>query len=267
MKLGISTYSLTWSIGVPGYPAPAAPLGALDLLRIAAERRIRLVQFADNLRLALLSKSELERIRDCAEHTGIAVELGTRGTEPERLLEYLRLARYFGCTLCRTLIENPDLAAAERQIRQVIPAFAESGVSLAIENHGLHTTGQLAGLFNRLDSPFVGCCLDTVNSFGALESPDLVIQALAPYVINLHIKDFNISRVDHQMGFVVLGTPAGAGKLNIDRLLQIIHNEKRQPTAILELWTPFSRTIEETVRLEREWFVQSLDYLQKFHFD
>jgi sugar phosphate isomerase/epimerase len=263
MKLGISTYSLTWSIGVPGYPAPVAPLGALDLLKIAAQHDIRLVQFADNLPLSRVGDDELERIRGQAEQSGVEIELGTRGTEPGHLLDYLRLARYFHATLCRTIIEEPNLTVPEHQLREVIPSYAEAGVSLAVENHGLHTTDQLAGLFNRLNSPYLGSCMDTVNSFSALETPDQVMRSLAPYVLNLHIKDFTVARVDHQMGFVVLGAPAGSGKLNIDRLLEIIHNEHRQPTVILELWTPFTRTVEETVRLEREWFERSLDYLQK----
>jgi sugar phosphate isomerase/epimerase len=263
MKLGISTYSLTWAIGVRGYPAPVLPLGALDLLRIAAQRGIHLVQFADNLPLSLLGDDELDPIRDLADLSGIEIELGTRGTEPGHLLEYLRLARYFHATLCRTIIEESDLTVPELQLREVIPSYASAGVSLAVENHGLHTTDQLTGLFDRLNSPYIGSCLDTVNSFNAVETPDQVMRSLAPYVLNLHIKDFTIIRVDHQMGFVVLGAPAGSGKLNIDRLLEIIHNEHRQPTVILELWTPFTRTVEETVRLEREWFERSLDYLQK----
>ena len=69
--------------------------------------------------------------------------------------------------------------------------------------------------------------MDTVNSFSALDSPDRVAEDLVPYLSNLHIKDFDITRVDHQMGFIVLGKPAGYGKLNIPALLERIRGQNR----------------------------------------
>ena len=64
-------------------------------------------------------------------------------------------------------------------------------------------------LSRRSQLPYVGICLDTVNSFGSLEGPEVVIETLAPYTVNLHIKDFDIRRTDHNMGFTIFGTPAG----------------------------------------------------------
>jgi L-ribulose-5-phosphate 3-epimerase UlaE len=63
------------------------------------------------------------------------------------------------------------------------------------------------------------------------------------------------------MGFEVVGTPAGSGRLDIPRLLQIIKSHGKQPTAILELWTPYTNSVEETIQLEQAWLKQSLDYL------
>jgi hypothetical protein len=49
MHLGLSSYTFVWSVGVPGYPQPPAPLTAEGLLRKAAEFGVTVVQIADNL--------------------------------------------------------------------------------------------------------------------------------------------------------------------------------------------------------------------------
>ncbi len=266
MKLGIGSYSLAWATGVAGYDKPASPLTALGLLLKAAENDISLVQIADNIPLHTFSSIQMDEIKTAANSLGIELEIGTRGTEPSHLQQYLHIAEHLEAKLLRTLITVSDVNEAMQHIVQILPAFEKAGVSIAIENHGLHKTWQLAGLFDAIDSPWVGCCLDTVNSFGALENPDRVITELTPYILNLHIKDFEVTRVDHQMGFEVLGTPAGCGKLNINELLQTIRSHGKHPTAILELWTPYTRTIQETVELEDTWFNQSLAYLKALNF-
>lgn len=266
MKLGISSYALAWSVGVPGYEPPVDPLTALDLLDIASHHQVGVVQIADNIPLHVMPEDELRRLKASADALGIELEIGTRGTDPAHLLSYLRIAKTVGASLCRTLITDKDLSLPTHQLRKVLPVFQAAGVSIAVENHGLHTTDQLAELFDELDHPYLGCCLDTVNSFGALESPAKVIRDLLPYAINLHVKDFEISRVDHQMGFTVLGKPAGYGKLDISGLLRAVRAGGRHPNAILELWTPYSHSVGRTVALERSWFEQSLQYLKTYDF-
>ncbi|MCM3626134.1 sugar phosphate isomerase/epimerase [Paenibacillus glycanilyticus] len=266
MKLGISTYSLTWSIGIAGYPAPRNPLSVAQLLDIAYNNHIKLVQIADNLPLHQMSEAELLSIKKYADSLGIEIEIGTRGTDPDHLLLYLRIAELLGSSLCRTLILDKNLTKPLRELQEVLPAFEQSGVRIAVENHGLHTTKQLASLFDACNHPFIGCCLDTVNSFSALDCPETVIRDLSPYLINLHLKDFDITRIDHQMGFMVLGKPAGYGKLDIEGLLQTVRNRSTDSNAILELWTPYTETVEQTIALERQWFEQSLQYLQTNYF-
>jgi hypothetical protein len=41
----------------------------------------------------------------------------------------------------------------------------------------------------------------------------------------------------------------------------------KQPTAILELWTPFTETSEQTVNLETKWLNESLTYLKTLNFN
>ena len=249
MKLGISTYTYTWAIGVPHYQPPKNPLSALGLLELANHLRVKVVQFADNLPLHLLSLEDLKQVRDAAEDYGLEIELGTRGVEPKELLTYLELAEFFEAKIVRTLLHsntsNPDLEQAYEWLSEVTPEFASSNVAIAIENHDRYTARELAQLIEAVDNPYVGICLDTVNSFGALEGPKWVIDQLGPYVNNLHFKDFDVVREKHQMGFNIYGTRQVVVG-NADWLLdELASTEKTQPT--LELWTPFAGNVEATI--------------------
>jgi len=264
MRLGLGSYALAWAVGVPGFPAPARPLDAFGLLAAARELGAPLVQFCDNLPLDPLTAAELQRLRGESTTAGIALEVGCRGTAPELLLRYLEIARALDARLVRTLISASGptgLAAAEPDLCTVLPAFQRAGVILAIENYEAHPVSAFAELIRRIGSPSLGVCLDTLNSLGALESPAAVIEDLLPLAASIHIKDFDIRRVEHRMGFVVEGTSAGHGRLDIPGLVAGARAAGRDPSVVLELWTPWRGGVEETVELERAWARESMSCL------
>ncbi|WPP50305.1 hypothetical protein [Catalinimonas niigatensis] len=53
MRLGISSYTYTWAVGVPGH-FPAQRLDVFGLIRKASELGLSCVQIADNLPLHTL---------------------------------------------------------------------------------------------------------------------------------------------------------------------------------------------------------------------
>lgn len=265
MQLGFGSYTFTWSFGVDGFPPPSRPMSVRGLIELAAQKELSIVQLADNVPLNTYDWAELEAIRSFADEKGVTLEVGTRGTSTEHIRNYLEIARALGSSIIRTIATEPDLSQAEVEIATVLPQLERDGIALALENHGLHTTKQLKSLFQRFDHPLIGCCLDTVNSFSALDMPDRVVDDLAPFTINLHMKDFEIRRIEHQMGFVITGTPAGSGRLDIPRILNAIRSAGRRPTCILELWTPFDGSIDKAVEMEREWFETSLIYLKSLN--
>ncbi|MCU1257210.1 MAG: Xylose isomerase domain protein barrel, partial [Bryobacterales bacterium] len=236
MRIGIGSWTYGWSVGVKGYPAPAKPLTALDLLSRARDFDIRLVQIADNLPLDRLPESELAELKQRAAEWNIELEIGTTGVVPEHLRRFLQLAQYLGARLVRSLLSDihsrPDLPQAAASLREVLPAFEEANVCLALENYEEYTSRELAGLVREIDSPSLGVCLDTVNSFGAMETPALVVGELAPFVRSLHLKDFKIARVDSRMGYCVTGCPVGEGMLNIGWLLDELRAAGSAPNMI-----------------------------------
>jgi sugar phosphate isomerase/epimerase len=241
-------------------------MDVLDLLDRATELGISLVQIADNLPLDQLSPGELDRFEAQASELGIGVEVGTRGIAPDHLRAYLHLAQRFRSPILRTVIDTATHHPSEDEIvhtlKGVMPEFERAGVCLAIENHDRFTARAFARMIERIGSECVGICLDTVNSFGALEGPEVVVDTLAPWVVNLHVKDFTIFRASHLMGFTIEGRPAGQGRLDVPWLLEKLQAHNRDPNAILELWTPPAGALADTIAKEDAWASASIEYLR-----
>jgi 3-oxoisoapionate decarboxylase len=265
VKLGLGSYACAWSIGVPG-SAPQAPLDASGLIALAASLGVSLVQIADNLPLEQYTEEELRKIQAAAQEHEVQLEIGTRGIQPDHIRRFLLLCRLFGSSILRVVIDTATHRPSEDEVvgivRGLLPEIADAGVVLAIENHDRFDAPTFARIVRSLGSRHVGICLDTVNSFGALEGPGIVIETLAPYVVNLHLKDFVIHRHPSMMGFEITGAPAGKGRLAIPALLATLRSHGRDPNAILELWPPPDADIEQTVAKEREWVVDSVRRLR-----
>jgi sugar phosphate isomerase/epimerase len=267
MRLGISSYTFVWAVGVPGYPAPPQPMTPERLLRKAAELGVRVVQVADNLPLDVLDDVELDAFVRCAREHAIDLQVGTCGIAPDHLRAYLRLAERLGSPLVRvvpdTMAHRPSPAGVVQALRTVLPDFERAGVWLAIENHDRFPADVLAEILEQLDSRYAGVCLDTANSIACLEDVGTVLKAVGPWVVNLHLKDYHITRPAHQKGFVVEGRPAGQGRLDVPRLLAELRTLGRDPDAILELWPPPRATVAESVAEEAAWAAESVRYLRR----
>jgi sugar phosphate isomerase/epimerase len=241
-------------------------MNAAALLLKAAALGVRVVQIADNLPLHRLALTDLETLRRRAAQLNIAIEVGARGTATDHLRTYLEIARRLGASLLRVVVDTADHRPEAHEVpplvAKLVPDLERSGIRLAIENHDRFTAATFGEIIRHVGSPWVGICLDTVNSFGALEGPEVVVRTLAPRVLNLHVKDFTVRRADHQMGFTIEGTPAGRGRLDVPWLLRKLKEAGRDPNAILELWTPPAPTIEETVAREGAWAAESITYLR-----
>lgn len=267
MQLGISTYSYTWAVGVPG-SIPEVPLTIYKLIDKASLLQLNLLQVADNLPLEVLTKSSLEEIYRYASGKGIRLEMGGRGLEPVHTLKCLEAAEILKSPILRMVIDQkdfePDLKTIIAIIKELIPEFKSRNIRLALENHDRLKAREFKQIVEETDMQWVGICLDSVNSMGAGEGFETVSELLLPYTINLHLKDFTIKRVSHKMGFVIEGAPAGKGMLNIPSLIQTLENNKSCQSAILELWTPYQSTLDQTLLVEEQWVQESVGYLMPF---
>lgn len=266
MRLGISSYTYTWAIGVPGN-LPDQRLDATGLISKAAKLGVSCVQIADNLPLHMLSDDQLENLSEHAAQSGIAIEVGTRGLTPDNLHTYLNLAEKLKSPILRMVVDSKDYHPGKDEIISIIkdylPELEKRNIRLAIENHDRFTARTFADIIEGVGSDLVGICLDSVNSMGAGEGIETVVDILGPLTVNLHIKDFSVQRVYHMMGFTIEGKPAGQGMLPIEEIVGMLESYQRCESAILELWTPPEKTINETIAKEDKWAVESINYLFK----
>jgi sugar phosphate isomerase/epimerase len=265
MKLGISSYTYTWAVGVPGM-FPVKKFSAYDLVDKASLSDVSLVQIADNLCLENYSRTELQNLLRYAKEREISIEFGSRGLTSEHTLKCLEIAEDLSSPILRMVIDGPgyepDLNSVVKIIKNLLPEMKSKNISLAIENHDRFKAREFENIIQSVGSELVGICLDSVNSMGAGEGFETVSEILLPYTINLHVKDFSVTRVSHKMGFIIEGRPAGQGMLKIRETIEKLSALNRCGSAILEQWTPPEVNIEDSVIKEEKWAVESIRFLK-----
>ena len=183
MRLGIGSYTFAWAIGVPGQ-LPPRPLSAWDLLEQARRLRVEVVQFCDNLPLAQLPKAELEAFERRVRESWLGDRVGHARAEHPKILGHTSTWRgASAASFCGWSSIPPGTSRvpeeAVARLRPLLAEFENAGVRLAIENHDRFPSSTLAWMIRQLGPERAGICLDTVNSFGALEGPEIVVQNLA----------------------------------------------------------------------------------------
>jgi len=260
--IGLSTYAYFWQHS----SLAEHPLTLADMLQLTRDEGVELFQICDYAPLLGYTAAELRDLRVLADDLGITLELGTRGVLPDHLASFSRLAETLGATMVRSMINTadhqPSLAEAESLLRTALPAFEAAGVTIALETYEQVQSRDLVSLIEAVGSPSLGICLDPANSVAALESPREVIDRCAPYVANIHVKDFAFTRRGGWVGFTLEGAPLGTGLLDYDYLLETVSPNERGINQIIEHWLPLGETIEATIALENTWNTSNLQYLR-----
>jgi sugar phosphate isomerase/epimerase len=230
--------------------------------------RVGVVQLCDNLPHSTWEPRSVEQIAQASAESGVSIEVGTRGTDVQHLIRFARIAAPLKSPILRLVIDtpadHPDEAEVVRRLTAAAPAFESASVTVAVENHDRFHSSSLRRIMAACGTAPVGICLDTVNSFGAGEGPEAVVEALGPHVVNLHLKDFMVRRLPHLQGFVVEGRPLGQGMLDVRWLLRRLGEMSRVPTAVLELWTPPEPDEAATVEKEAAWALTSVHAARKW---
>ena len=111
-------------------------------------------------------------------------------------------------------------------------------------------------------SDALGVCLDPANCVAGLELPHDVVDRTAPYVKNMHIKDFAFTRQAGWVGFTLAGCPLGEGLLDYDEMIAVVDPASRGINQIVEHWLPWQDDAESTCLLENQWTQHSVNYLR-----
>lgn len=260
--IGLSTYAYFWQWS----PRNPQPLSLENMLMDTRSLGADLFQICDYPALAELSTADLTDVRRLATDLNLTLEVGTRGVETGHLLRFLDIAEHLEADLLRSMVTHdpgdPSIAELPGVLAAVLPEFERRGVTLALETYEQIPTPSLIEMVEAVDHPSLGIVLDPGNCVAALESPREVITRTAPYVKNLHVKDFAFSRKDGWVGFTYAGAPLGEGLLDYDFMVQQVRPEERSINQVIEHWLPWTNDAAETIRLEQQWTQHNLDYLR-----
>lgn len=259
--LGIGSYAFRWHVGIRDR-IPDRPITAAAILEHAARLGVGLVQFADNLPLHKLPPAEIDALAAQAKQLGIAIELGMTGCDPALVGRYLELARKLDAPLLRIAPTAEESAGTDAEIAalftRLLPECREAGVVLAVENHFHLPSPRLVAIVEAVGDPALGVCLDVANSIACQEWPKTTIDLLAPYAVNLHLKDFRIALDPHGVGGSFVGTPLGQGTFDAAVVFDALGRQGRRVNTILEHWLPWQGDFASTQALELAWLEQSV---------
>ena len=260
--IGLGTYAFFWqqSDRVP------QPLSLVDAFQATRELGVDLFQICDYAPLDAMDSHELADAASAARDLGITVQLGTKGIEPARLDRYLELAGVFDATLVRSMLHGPksrpSLTRAEIWLRETLPRYEASGVTLALETYEQVATAKLVGLVERIGSDRLGICLDPANVVARLERPVDCIDSTAAHVKNIHVKDFAFARQPGWVGFTYGGARMGEGLHDYPHLLSTVRPRERGIDEVVEHWLSWQGDPETTIRTERDWTRTTIEYLR-----
>lgn len=262
MNIGLSTYAFTWR----GSQHMASPMTLADMMDETAALGGGVFQICDYPAIETYSDTKLAELAAHAARHDLTLELGTRGIGPTKLARYLDIAARLDVRLLRSMFNDaetrpsPDQAGA--WLRAAVPRLERQNVTLALETYEQVPVDTLVATVAALDTPHVGICLDPGNCVAALEMPASVIERTAPYVANLHIKDFKFTRADGWVGFRLLGCALGAGLLDLDDMLARVAPGERGINCIVEHWLDWQDDAETTAAAEAAWTRHSMAILR-----
>ena len=260
--IGLGTYAYFWQHS-DRVPEPLSLIGAFEDTRAQG---VDLFQICDYAPLDGMSDAELRDAAAAATDLGLTIELGTKGIEPRHLARQLRIAEVFGAALLRSMVHGPgsrpSLPEADAWLRDGIRSFEAAGVTLALETYEQVATSDLLDLVESVGSDHLGICLDPANVVARLETPRTCVEQTAPYVRNVHVKDFAFARQDGWVGFTYSGAAMGAGLHDYPHLLRTVSPRERGINEIVEHWLPWQGDAETTIRTERAWTRTTLDHLR-----
>lgn len=260
--IGLSTYAYFWRWSTQN----PQPMGLEQMLEDTRSLGADLYQICDYPPLDAMAPDALAHTRRVAVDLDLTLEVGTRSVRPDHLLRYLDIAERLGARLVRSMVQTspgePSLAEVPELLAQVLPEFERRGVTLALETYEQVPTTSLVEVVASVGHPALGIVLDPGNCVAGLELPRDVIARTAPYVKNLHVKDFAFSRREGWVGFTYAGTPLGEGLLDYDDMVKQIRPEERGINQVIEHWLPWTNDLSETIRLEQQWTQHNLEYLR-----
>jgi len=247
LRVGLNPYGLTYHLGLQGAGTPRANPKAVGLegyIALATELGAKTLELWEGW-TGKLSDAELKALGDRVRGLGME-PVGSSGLQNADLQNSVRIARGLGAKVTRfalTPILCGDRAAAGERWHQLVkstkeklaelaPMAADSGITIAIENHQDFTSQELVNLC--LESgPNVGIVFDTANTFPTGESPLDFTRVIAKHVRYLHLKDYRVQFTDE--GYRLVRCASGDGCVPYAGIVDILAQHHQSLPAAIEI--------------------------------
>jgi sugar phosphate isomerase/epimerase len=224
-------------------------LGALELLDRAAEYGFEGLMCSG--RPLVADEAYRRQVIEKAQQLDLYLELGGTGIDTARsgksiqeLLEawepFFALAVEAGSPILNTglgtwpwegrVIQEPGRTLADQiqggaaALRELSKMAEDYGVTVTIHTAFL-TAEENLHILEAVDSPCVGLCLDTANSFLVLEDPVAFARQVAPYVRATHLKDTCVYLHEEGMDWLG-GSPLGRGLVDLPTIIDLLYQAK-----------------------------------------
>jgi sugar phosphate isomerase/epimerase len=233
LGIGMHSYGFNWKAAKEN--APGAKFSdALEFLKYAKQLDAGGVQVS----IGAKDSAYARKLRAEAEDSGIYFE--AQSTLPKQLSDIaqfetdVRLAKEAGAEVMRTAMlsgrryETFDSAEAFQKFRAqswqsltwAEPILKRHRLRLAVENHKDFLVSEFTEILRKLNSEFVGACVDFGNNLALLEEPRIVVEALAPFAFSTHIKDMAVQ--EYADGFLLSEVPLGEGFLDLPGMIAVL---------------------------------------------
>jgi sugar phosphate isomerase/epimerase len=230
MRIGLSVYGTTFGMGI--HPASGrAVISPQQLLDMAISTGLEGVE----LPASWVHSKDATALARYAQERGLFITLETEGYDPGKLAEAIDLSVRLGAGTIRTIVRGAKLGGDRRPLaghwksflQEVLLGLREATiiaervrVNLAVENHQDLASEELLWLCESIGSQRFGITLDTGNTLATAEEPLDFARRVAPYIKNVHLKDYWIYLSEE--GYRLVRCPLGQGVVDFPALFEIL---------------------------------------------
>ncbi len=243
MRIGLAVYGTMFSMGL--HSASTRPrINVQQLMDQALAAQVQGVEIP----VSLLEGENIPSIARTAREQGLFITLATNGYTAESLTEALLLGAQLGAETVRTVVGGAKIGGDRRplagrwqpflqnvltHLKEATATAEKAGVNLAVENHQDLASEELLWLCESIGSTRFGITLDAGNPLATAEEPLDYFQRVAPYVKNVHLKDYCIYLSEE--GYRLVRCPLGQGVIDFPALFTILATSCPNVTMSIEL--------------------------------
>ena len=144
---------------------------------------------------------------------------------------------------------NKHYQQCKRSVELAEPVARKYRLKIGIETHKDWRTPDLVDWMKQVSSEWVGVCWDIGNNLALCEDPMEMLPALAPYCVNVHIKDMAVEA--YPDGFLLSEVVLGEGFLDVKKIVTTLRAKDPEITFGLEHIT--RDPLEIPVYTEKYW--------------